>query len=84
MTANSFLMQLQANLTGISVVKPEMAESTALGAAIAAGNAVGVWDLTKSLNINCKSWIPVYTSDERDVRYNKWKMAVERSLGWDS
>lgn len=83
MTANSYLMQLQADLTGLTVIKPIMAESTALGAAIAAGIGAGIWDISKSLHIETKTWTPKFTSDERDVKYNKWKMAVERSLEWD-
>lgn len=84
MTANPLLMQLQANLAGVNVVKPEMAESTALGAAMMAGAAVGHWDLSKSLPINSCMWTPNYTEDERDVRYTRWKMAVERSMDWNT
>lgn len=83
MTSNSMLMQLQADLTGLTVLKPIMAESTALGAAIAAGIGIDAWDITKPLHMETKSWTPKYTSDERDVRHQKWKMAVEKSLGWD-
>lgn len=83
MTANPLLMQLQADLAGVNVVKPQMAESTALGAAMVAGAAVGHWDLNKTLKIASRTWTPRYTDDERDVRYSKWKMAIERSMGWD-
>lgn len=84
MTANRLLMQLQADIAGITVVKPGMAESTALGAAMVAGAAVGHWDMFGSpLEIPFEKWEPKLTRDERDVRYAKWKMAVERSMGWD-
>lgn len=82
MTANSMLMQLQADLAGITVVKSEMAESTALGAAMVAGAAVGHWDIEKPIKIPSKKWGPKYTENERDVKYSRWKMAIERSLEW--
>lgn len=84
MTANSLLMQLQADLAGVSIAKPEMAESTALGAAMVAGAAIGYWNLAESsIEIPLKVWNSRTTEDERDVRYSRWKMAVERSMGWD-
>lgn len=83
MTANELLMQLQANLAGVEVLRPDMAESTALGAAMVAGAAVGCWDLSTPLQIPCTKFSPRLTEDERDMRYSKWKMAVERALGWD-
>lgn len=84
MTANALLMQLQADLAGVNVIKPNMAESTALGAAMAAGAAMNCWDIMGApLEILCDKWTPKYTEDERDIRYSKWKMAVERAIGWD-
>ncbi|XP_063223008.1 glycerol kinase 3-like isoform X2 [Bacillus rossius redtenbacheri] len=85
MTANSLLMQLQADLVGISVVRPVMTETTALGAAIAAGSAKGVevWN-TDAKALPCDVFKPNISEEERDARYSKWKMAVERSFGWDS
>lgn len=84
MTANSLLMQLQADLAGVTVEKPSMSESTALGAAIVAGAAVGYWNLQDNpIEILSQKWQPVFTENERDIRYNKWKMAVERAMGWD-
>ncbi|XP_056631331.1 glycerol kinase [Diorhabda sublineata] len=84
MTANPLLMQMQADLAGITVIKPTMAESTALGAAMVAGAAVGHWDLEKSrLDIPAVKWTPKYTENQRDIQYSKWKMAVERAMGWD-
>lgn len=85
MTANRLLMQTQADLVGISVMKPLMAETTALGAAMAAGSAEGieVWDLDNIQPVPCDIFHPSITDDERDARYSKWKMAVERSFGWE-
>lgn len=83
MTANSLLMQLQADLAGIAVLKPDMAESTALGAAMMAGAAIGHWDIEGApIDIPCIKWLPRYGEDERDIRYSNWKRAVERSMGW--
>nr|CAH7744027.1 unnamed protein product [Callosobruchus chinensis] len=83
MTANPLLMQLQADLAGITVLRPEMAECTALGAAMAAGAAVGCWDVGKPLKLPCIKYSPKMTSDERDVKYSKWKMAIDCSTGWN-
>lgn len=83
MTANALLMQMQADLAGVTVIKPIMAESTALGAAMVAGAAVGHWDFDQPIMIPSEKWQPKVSENERDVRYSKWKMAVERALGWD-
>lgn len=84
MTANKLLMQLQADLAGINIVKPEMAESTALGAAMLAGAAVDRWDIAGSeLKIPSKIWKPKMSESERNIKYAKWKMAVDRSMDWD-
>lgn len=50
---------------------------------MAAGNAVGKWDLSKKITMDETVFTPNITPDDRDERYQKWKMAVERSLGWD-
>ncbi|KAF4526215.1 hypothetical protein B566_EDAN001900 [Ephemera danica] len=69
-------------------IRPSMAETTALGAAMAAGFAEGikVWDLNKESpeSIISDVFRPSISEDQRDVRYSKWKMAVERSLGWST
>ncbi|KAB0792355.1 hypothetical protein PPYR_14314 [Photinus pyralis] len=83
MTSNTYLMQLQADLTGICVVKPVMAESTALGAAMMAGAAIGVWDFKQNLDMPVEEWKPIIGDDKRDLKYSQWKMAVERAMGWD-
>ncbi|XP_075211363.1 glycerol kinase 1 [Lycorma delicatula] len=85
MTKNNLLMQLQADLCGIPVVRPKMTETTALGAAMAAGYAEGVkvWDICNTRGEVSDRFLPVVTEEERDNRYEKWKMAVQRSFGWD-
>ncbi|KAJ9585126.1 hypothetical protein L9F63_003078 [Diploptera punctata] len=84
MTANNYVMQLQADLCGIPVVRPLMTETTALGAAMAAGSAegIGVWNLHEMTAVGCDTFKPSISEDERDVRYSRWKMAIERSFGW--
>ncbi|XP_022184292.2 glycerol kinase [Nilaparvata lugens] len=86
MTQNSLLMQLQADLCGIPVARPKMVEITALGAAMAAGFADGVkvWDIENTQETFVDTFQPVITEEERDSRYEKWKMAVQRSFGWDT
>ncbi|RUS78178.1 hypothetical protein EGW08_014066 [Elysia chlorotica] len=96
MTVNSLLMQIQADLLGIEVVRPSMTETTALGAAMAAGSAEGVdvWDLRELMSAAPKGspstpvatdiFYPSITSEEREERLAKWKMAVERSMHWDT
>jgi len=85
MTKNNLLMQLQADLCGTPVVRPHMAETSALGAAMAAGiaNGVNVWDLEDIPQSPNDTFLPRITDQDRDERYSKWKMAVERSFGWD-
>jgi glycerol kinase len=84
-TANSFCMQLQADVMGIDITRPLIAETTALGAAYAAGLAVGFWASTDEL---CKQWQQsrrwnsTSTSEQRAVGYAGWKKAVERTLDW--
>ncbi|XP_073979632.1 glycerol kinase 1 isoform X3 [Rhodnius prolixus] len=82
---NNLLMQLKADLCGIPVVRPHMAETSALGAALAAGVAsgIGVCKLTDIESSASDLFSPRITKQERDNRYSKWKMAIERSFGWD-
>lgn len=82
MTANNLLMQMQANLAGIEVVRPEMTESTSFGVAMVAAAAVGHWDLSRLVAIPGTVFTPQCTEDERDMKYSKWKMAIERAGGW--
>ncbi|XP_050034558.1 glycerol kinase 3 isoform X1 [Dermacentor andersoni] len=86
MAVNDLLMQLQADLLGIPVVRPQMAETTALGAAIAAGAAAGinVWSLdSRSFpKITTDVFEPSILPAEREQRFSKWKDAVSRSKHW--
>jgi glycerol kinase len=84
-TVNDLLMQMQADILGVPVVRPIVAETTALGAAYAAGLAVGVWTDLESLRGQWKAdriWEPEWTEDRREEGYAGWKKAVQRSLDW--
>ena len=84
-TANDLLMQMQADILGVAVVRPVVAETTALGAAYAAGLAVGVWKNLESLSAHWqidRQWEPTWSEDQREMAYAGWKKAVERSFGW--
>ncbi|KAK6622653.1 hypothetical protein RUM43_008495 [Polyplax serrata] len=85
MTVNNYLMQLQADLCGIPVVRPIMTETTALGAAMMAGMAEGInmWDLQNTPKVVCDIFSPTISDDERDLKYSRWQMAIERSLNWE-
>jgi glycerol kinase len=86
MTGNELLMQFQADVLGVPVIRPEVTETTALGAAYAAGLAVGFWadqDELRERWSEDKRWEPQMDDDERDRQYAKWQKAVERSLGWE-
>ena len=85
MVANDLLMQFQADLLGVPVIRPEVAETTALGAAYAAGLATGFWNSEDDLRENWaedKRWEPKMGSDERDEYYKYWKKAVTRTFDW--
>lgn len=88
MSTNNLLMQLQADLCGTPVFRSTMPDMTALGVAMAAGHAEGidVWDLEgeEVETVPTDTFLPTTTPEERDARYKKWKMAVERSLGWST
>ncbi|MCU1677541.1 MAG: glpK [Frankiales bacterium] len=84
-TANDLCMQIQADVLGVPVSKPVVAETTALGAAYAAGLAVGFWGGTDELRTNWQEqqrWEPTWTPAARDVGYARWRKAVERTLDW--
>jgi glycerol kinase len=84
-TANELCMQIQADVLGVPVSRPVVAETTALGAAYAAGLAVGFWKNTDELRQNwneSKRWQPEWTEEQRDTGYARWKKAVERTLDW--
>jgi glycerol kinase len=85
MVHNELLMQFQADLLGVPVVRPRVAETTSLGAAYAAGLAVGFWDGLDDLRQNWqvdRTWQPQMDSATRDRLYRDWLKAVERTLGW--
>jgi glycerol kinase len=84
-TVNDLLMQLQADILGVPVVRPVVTETTALGAAYAAGLAVGFWDGLDTLRRNWKAdrqWEPRWSADQREHAYHGWQKAVERSFDW--
>ena len=85
MTANSLLMQFQADILGVDVIKPRVTETTAMGAAFGAGLAVGFWsnlDELTGLWAEDTRWEPQMADDERARLYSRWREAVERSFGW--
>ncbi|WP_370333929.1 glycerol kinase GlpK [Mycolicibacterium hippocampi] len=84
-TANNLCMQIQADVLGVDVVKPVVAETTALGAAYAAGLAVGFWSDPDELRENWQEdqrWSPDWSEDQRAEGYAGWKKAVQRTLDW--
>ncbi|MGN6598318.1 MAG: glycerol kinase GlpK [Actinomycetales bacterium] len=84
-TANDLCMQLQADILGVPVSRPVVAETTALGAAYAAGLAVGFWKNTDELRENWledKRWDPQWDESKRTAGYDGWKKAVQRTLDW--
>jgi glycerol kinase len=84
-TVNDTLMQLQADILGVPLVRPVVAETTALGAAYAAGLAVGFWRDIEEMRLNWqadKEWEPRWSADQREAGYIGWQKAIERSLNW--
>ena len=84
-TANSLCMQTQADVLGVPVIRPKVAETTALGAAYAAGLAVGFWRDTEELKANWNQdqrWEPEWDEPTRQAGYAGWKRAIERTLNW--
>ncbi|MFD7075301.1 glycerol kinase GlpK [Nocardioides sp. NPDC059952] len=84
-TANELCMQIQADVLGVEVSRPVVAETTALGAAYAAGLAVGFWQDTDELRQNwneSKRWQPAWSEEQRETGYAGWRKAVDRTLNW--
>lgn len=85
--ANNFLMQFQSDILGVPVSRPEITETTALGAAFLAGLAVGFWkskqELSDKWSLN-KSFVPVMEEESRAQHYKNWKKAVSRALNWEN
>ncbi len=85
MVKSALLMQIQADILGLPVVRPAVIETTARGAAYAAGLAVGVWDSTDTLRAQWQAerrWEPRIGADERAALLSGWRRAVERTFGW--
>lgn len=84
-TANQLCMQIQADVLGVEVSRPVVAETTALGAAYAAGLAVGFWKNTDELRENWdedQRWKPEWDQEQRNTAYAQWHKAVQRTLDW--
>lgn len=84
-TANNLLMQHQADILGVPVVRPRVAETTALGAAFAAGLAVGCWKSLDEVGSEWQAdrqWELQWSEDRREATYRGWRKAMERSLNW--
>src|ERR687895_286222 len=85
MVGNDLLMQFQADLLGVPVIRPKVPETTSLGAAYAAGLATGFWNEVEDLRENWvedKRWEPSMDSAQRDEYYKFWKKAVTRTFDW--
>jgi glycerol kinase len=85
MVANDLLMQFQADILGVPVIRPQVAETTALGASYAAGMAVGFWSSTDEVRDNWaedRRWGPKLEAGKRDHYYKEWKKAVTRTFDW--
>jgi glycerol kinase len=79
------LMQIQADVLNVPVIRPRIAETTALGAAYAAGLAVGFWSSQEELRQNWsedRSWQPTQPEEERAAGYGNWKRTVEKTFDW--
>jgi glycerol kinase len=84
-TANALAMQLQSDILGVPVSRPVVAETTALGAAYAAGLATGFWRDTDELRANWQEdrrWEPTWSEEQREQGWAGWRKAVERTLDW--
>jgi glycerol kinase len=85
MVVNELLMQFQADILNVPVIKPRITETTALGAAYAAGLAVGYWQNLEQLTANWgkdKTWKPQMEDEERLRLYGRWKNAVTKTFNW--
>lgn len=86
-SANNLLMQMQADLLGIRVVRPKITETTALGAAYLAGLTIGVWADHHALASHWqvdRVFDPQWSTDQRQGTLNRWQQAVDRAKGWIS
>lgn len=84
-TANALCMQLQADVMAVDVIRPHILETTALGAAYAAGLAIGYWSGVEEIRTQWKQsrrWIPAISEEKRELGFKGWKRAVSKSLDW--
>jgi glycerol kinase len=84
-TVNELCMQIQADVLGVEVIRPEIIETTCLGAAYAAGLAVGFWSGTAELAERwhqSRRWWPSWDLQQREKGYHEWRKAVQRTFGW--
>ncbi|MGH3766552.1 MAG: FGGY-family carbohydrate kinase, partial [Pseudonocardiaceae bacterium] len=82
---NELLMQFQADILGVPVIRPVISETTAVGAAYAAGLAVGFWSSPEEIRGNWaadRQWDPTMDPQRREELYAQWCKAVSRTLGW--
>jgi glycerol kinase len=85
MVVNELLMQFQADILDVPVIRPVVAETTALGAAYAAGLAVGFWESEDDIRNNWakdKEWTPNMDEATREAQYHNWKKAVTKTFAW--
>jgi glycerol kinase len=85
MVANELLMQFQSDILDVPVIRPKITETTAQGAAYAAGLAIGFWPSLEKLRENWsidKTWEPKMKPEQRELGYRGWKKAVEKTFGW--
>ncbi len=85
MVFNELLMQFQSDILGVPVIRPLVAETTSLGAAYAAGLAVGYWESLEETRANWqidKTWLPQMAAEPREKLYRGWLKAVERTFDW--
>ena len=83
-SANNFLMQFQADILGVNVLRPRVVETTAMGAAMLAGRAVGIWNDRElaALPQPDRVFMPAMEASARDALMRRWQRAVERSRDW--
>lgn len=83
-SANDYLMQFQADILGVEVQRPQVIESTALGAALMAGLAKGVWDLDaiKKIRSVDRAFAPQMDENKREHLYGRWQQALKRTMQW--
>ena len=84
-SANEFLMQFQSDILGVPVVTPQVTETTALGAAMLAGRAVGLWDDNRLKTVwqRKKEFRPTMPGENRERLLQQWRRAIERARKWE-